>query len=115
MGKISVLRDHADVDPLTLLCAPPRDETPEARATRERAEADAKRTSDAIDEQLRQERTSRAKRRAPVKVLLLGQSESGAWQCSPDPCVALTSDDDHRQVDRREKCVPCAVSPLPRC
>ncbi|KAI0314443.1 G-alpha-domain-containing protein [Amylostereum chailletii] len=65
------------VDPLDILSAPPKDETPEQRAMREREEAEARRVSDLIDEQLKAERTSRAKRKQPVKVLLLGQSESG--------------------------------------
>jgi guanine nucleotide-binding protein alpha-1 subunit len=70
--------DSADsVDPLAVLSAPPKDETAEQRAARERAEADAKRVSDLIDEQIRQEKAARAKKRMPVKVLLLGQSESG--------------------------------------
>lgn len=44
---------------------------------REHAEAEARRVSDSIDEQLRQERMALKKKRKPVKVLLLGQSESG--------------------------------------
>ncbi|VDB91649.1 unnamed protein product [Peniophora sp. CBMAI 1063] len=65
------------VDPLDLLAAPPKDETSAERAVREAKEAEAKRVSDAIDDQLKQERVSRSKKKAPVKVLLLGQSESG--------------------------------------
>ena len=65
-------------DPLTMAIAPPKDETPEQRAERERKEAEARRVSDEIDEQLRVERAALKKRKPPVKVLLLGQSESGA-------------------------------------
>ncbi|KAG5635583.1 hypothetical protein H0H81_010729 [Sphagnurus paluster] len=64
-------------DPLALALAPPPDETPEARAVRELAEAEAKRVSDGIDEQLKREREAERKKKRPVKLLLLGQSESG--------------------------------------
>lgn len=64
-------------DPLTLAIAPPADETPEARALRLQLEDEARRTNDEIDEMLRQERAALRKRKKPVKVLLLGQSESG--------------------------------------
>jgi hypothetical protein len=68
-----------DNDPLAAAIAPPPDETPDARAARLRAEAEARRISDEIDEQLKQERASRRKQRPCVKVLLLGQSESGMF------------------------------------
>ncbi|KAH0834093.1 guanine nucleotide binding protein, alpha subunit [Lanmaoa asiatica] len=64
-------------DPFALVLAPPPNESPEAREARERAEAEARRRSDSIDEQLRQERITLKKKKKPVKVLLLGQSESG--------------------------------------
>jgi len=67
----------SDNDPLAAAIAPPQNETPEARAARLRAEAEARRVSDEIDEQLKQERASRRRHRPYVKVLLLGQSESG--------------------------------------
>ncbi|KAJ7153475.1 guanine nucleotide binding protein, alpha subunit [Mycena crocata] len=63
-------------DPLTAALAPPPNETPEEREARERAEAEARRVSDEIDAQLRRERENEKKRK-PVKLLLLGQSESG--------------------------------------
>ncbi|GLB44538.1 putative G protein alpha subunit [Lyophyllum shimeji] len=66
-----------DEDPLTLAMAPPRDETPEQRQLREQAEAEAKKISDEIDEQIRRERDVDRRRKKPVKLLLLGQSESG--------------------------------------
>lgn len=77
-GKASDISES--VDPLDLLAAPPKDETSAERAVREAREAEAKRISDAIDEQLKLERAARAKKKAPVKVLLLGQSESGMWR-----------------------------------
>lgn len=66
-------------DPLALALAPPRNETPEEKETRERAELEARRISDGIDEQIRQERAALKKKKKPVKVLLLGQSESGVF------------------------------------
>jgi len=70
---------HISVDdPLARAIAPPRNETPEAKQTRESAELEARQVSDRIDEQIRQERTALKKKKKPVKVLLLGQSESGA-------------------------------------
>lgn len=51
---------------------PPIDETPEQRQAREADEAEAKRISDEIDEQLRREKENDRKRKKPVKLLLLG-------------------------------------------
>ncbi|EIM81854.1 G-alpha-domain-containing protein, partial [Stereum hirsutum FP-91666 SS1] len=67
----------SDIDPLSIAWAPPPDESPEARAERLREEEAAQRVSDAIDESLRQEKASLKKRTKPVKILLLGQAESG--------------------------------------
>lgn len=64
------------LDPLASILAPPPNETPQQRAARERAEAEARKISEAIDEQIRQERIA-LRKKGPVKVLLLGQSESG--------------------------------------
>ncbi|KAL9710697.1 hypothetical protein Ac2012v2_006235 [Leucoagaricus gongylophorus] len=66
-----------DDDPLTLALQPPPDETPEQRQVREAAEAEAKRVSDEIDEQIKRERENERRKKRPVKLLLLGQSESG--------------------------------------
>ncbi|OSC96412.1 G-protein alpha subunit [Trametes coccinea BRFM310] len=65
-----------DEDPLSRLLAPPPNETPEERETRLRLEAEARLRSERIDDQLRAEKAALKKNR-PVKVLLLGQSESG--------------------------------------
>ncbi|KDR78260.1 hypothetical protein GALMADRAFT_209667 [Galerina marginata CBS 339.88] len=70
-------RSLDDLDPLTLAIAPPPDETYEQRLVREAAEAEAKRISDEIDEQIRKEREADRRKKKPVKLLLLGQSESG--------------------------------------
>ncbi|KAF8636295.1 hypothetical protein AX17_003649 [Amanita inopinata Kibby_2008] len=61
-------------DPLFIL--PPPDETPEEREIREREEAEAKKISDRIDEDIKLEKVALKKRRI-VRVLLLGQAESG--------------------------------------
>lgn len=66
-----------DDDPLTAALAPPPNETAEQKEAREAAEAEARRISEEIDEQLKAERAAQKKKKAPVKVLLLGQSESG--------------------------------------
>lgn len=62
-----------DEDPLTLAIAPPPDETPEQRQAREITEAEAKKISDEIDEQIRKEKEGERKKKKPVKLLLLGQ------------------------------------------
>lgn len=63
-----------DDDPLTLALMPPPDETLEQRQAREAAEAEAKRVSDEIDEQIKRERENERRKRRPVKLLLLGKS-----------------------------------------
>lgn len=63
-------------DPLTLAAMPPANESSQDRDRRLRDEAEARKVSDAIDAQLKEERLA-SKRRKEVKVLLLGQSESG--------------------------------------
>ncbi|KAI0065277.1 G-alpha-domain-containing protein [Artomyces pyxidatus] len=64
-------------DPITRLAAPPPDETLEEREERVRAELEARRVSEQIDDQLNQERIAARRMPKPVKLLLLGQSESG--------------------------------------
>ncbi|TFK29138.1 G-alpha-domain-containing protein [Coprinopsis marcescibilis] len=66
-----------DNDPLTQAIAPPPNETPEQRQLREAAETEAKKISDEIDLRLRRETEGEKKKKRPVKLLLLGQSESG--------------------------------------
>lgn len=68
---------HSSNDPLEVLLRPPPDETPALREMRILAEQQAKQVSDAIDEQLRVERAELKRNRPDVKILLLGQSESG--------------------------------------
>ncbi|KAJ7200210.1 G-protein alpha subunit [Mycena pura] len=65
-------------DPFALALQPPPNETPAARQERVERELEEKRVSDQIDEDLRRERAEGKKRsKREVKVLLLGQSESG--------------------------------------
>ncbi|TFY58737.1 hypothetical protein EVG20_g8040 [Dentipellis fragilis] len=70
-------RSSESVDPLALALAPPPDETPEERVQRERDEKEARHRSEMIDEQIRAERNAAAKKKPPIKVLILGQSQSG--------------------------------------
>lgn len=70
-------RDVSD-DPLAFVMLPPPDETLEERDVRIQREEEARRISEAIDESLKQERHLQ-KRKRVVKLLLLGQSESGAY------------------------------------
>ena len=66
-----------DRDPLEDVLRPPVDETEEERSIRLQTEEQAKLVSDAIDESIRRERQA-AKKKDVVRILLLGQSESGA-------------------------------------
>jgi guanine nucleotide-binding protein alpha-1 subunit len=72
-----------DSDPFADFLRPPPDESPPARAARERREAEAKRVSEQIDEDIRNEKSAMRKRRHQVTVLLLGQSESGKYRDHP--------------------------------
>lgn len=67
----------SDRDPLDAVLRPPVDETDVERSIRLQTEERAKRVSEAIDETIRQERQA-AKKKDVIRVLLLGQSESGA-------------------------------------
>jgi hypothetical protein len=72
----SVPQNHL-ADPFEAVLNPPQGETSAQRDARLLAEQLAKRVSDAIDEQLRAERAELKKSRPDVRILLLGQSESG--------------------------------------
>jgi len=69
-------REPPDNDPLDAVLRPPIDETPEEKAFRVAAEEEARRISQEIDESIRQEKLQRKKMKV-VRLLLLGQSESG--------------------------------------
>ncbi|KIM75863.1 hypothetical protein PILCRDRAFT_826888 [Piloderma croceum F 1598] len=65
-------------DPLAVFTDPPPNETDEQRVVREAKEAEEKRVSDEIDEGIRKDKVAMKKEKElVVKVLLLGQSESG--------------------------------------
>ncbi|KAJ6601209.1 guanine nucleotide binding protein, alpha subunit [Mycena vulgaris] len=66
-----------DSDPIANAIAPPQNESPEDREVRIQKERAAKQVSDAIDAELSREQAHEKKRPKPVKILLLGQSESG--------------------------------------
>lgn len=75
-------------DPLDAALRPPLDETEEEKAQRLSEEAEAKRISLEIDEGIKQEKQLRRKSKS-VRLLLLGQSESGAPSfclCSSATC-----------------------------
>lgn len=63
-------------DPLSAALQPPENETPADRDRRLLAEQEAKQVSDRIDEMLREEKKEKRLKPA-IKILLLGQSESG--------------------------------------
>lgn len=78
-------------DPLDAALRPPFDESPEEKVRRLAQEAEARRISQEIDDDIKRERTLRKKRQI-VKLLLLGQSESGTcslswWLYAPQPRV----------------------------
>ncbi|KAI0674554.1 G-alpha-domain-containing protein [Trametes maxima] len=76
MTLMPVSREPTDRDPLSAALRPPIDETEEEKAHRLADEEAAKRVSLAIDEAIRLEDKQRKKRKL-VRLLLLGQSESG--------------------------------------
>jgi hypothetical protein len=71
-------RHSQDSDPLDEALKPPPDESLEAREARLAQEDKAKRVSQAIDESIKAERQIMKKRKV-VRLLLLGQSESGNY------------------------------------
>lgn len=64
-------------DPFIELMQPPPDETPAQMEARLKREQDAQKVSDTIDEEIKKERAMAKKEKSIIKVLLLGQSESG--------------------------------------
>ncbi|EGO29383.1 hypothetical protein SERLADRAFT_457028 [Serpula lacrymans var. lacrymans S7.9] len=67
----------SDDDPLARAIAPPLNESLAEREVRIHEEQEAKRISDAIDDELNRQRQAEKKGPKPIKILLLGQSESG--------------------------------------
>lgn len=66
-------------DPFYELMQPPPDETPAQKTARLKRELDAQRVSDSIDEDIKRERAEGKKKKNIIKVLLLGQAESGQY------------------------------------
>ncbi|KIY68130.1 heterotrimeric G protein alpha subunit [Cylindrobasidium torrendii FP15055 ss-10] len=66
-----------DINPFTNTIRPPPNETPTEMTARLKSEEEAKRRSDKIDEDIQQARKQAKRERNIVKVLLLGQAESG--------------------------------------
>lgn len=66
-----------DADPFQEFMQPPPNETPAQTTARQKRELDAQRTSDKIDEDIKRQRAMAKKERNIIKVLLLGQAESG--------------------------------------
>ncbi|KZT02620.1 G-protein alpha subunit [Laetiporus sulphureus 93-53] len=64
-------------DPLSAILRPPPTETDRDRLLRLQREEEAKRISDSIDEEIRLDRERYKKSKEDVKLLLLGQAESG--------------------------------------
>ncbi|KAJ7685901.1 guanine nucleotide binding protein, alpha subunit [Mycena rosella] len=71
------MRSLDESDPIAVAMAPPENESPEERELRVQKERAAKQVSDEIDEQLSREQQRVKRQPKPVKILLLGQSESG--------------------------------------
>jgi hypothetical protein len=78
---LSTSKSGHDFDPLDELLKPPADETEEDRLIRLAQEAEARRISLQIDESIKAERQQQ-KKKSVVRLLLLGQSESGMSQPS---------------------------------
>ncbi|TDL21099.1 G-alpha-domain-containing protein [Rickenella mellea] len=76
-SKSAVLRPRSSSDPFTAALLPPPNETPEQRERRLQEEYEAIQRSNDIDEQLKRDGMALRKHKECVKVLLLGQSESG--------------------------------------
>ncbi|KAI0737180.1 G-protein alpha subunit [Daedaleopsis nitida] len=64
-------------DPLAKALQPPIDETPDERAVRLRQLEDAARVSKEIDDEIAQAKKAYDRRKKAIKILLLGQAESG--------------------------------------
>ncbi|GBE86117.1 hypothetical protein SCP_0806410 [Sparassis crispa] len=67
----------ANDDPLARVLAPPADETAEARAARLERAVEAQRVSHEIDEDIQESKKAFERRKKAIKILLLGQAESG--------------------------------------
>lgn len=82
-------KPQLEYDPLDELLKPPPNETEEDRVIRMAQEAEAQRISHQIDESIKAERQQQ-KKKSVVRLLLLGQSESGMSSPSQSTPSALT-------------------------
>lgn len=69
-------------DPLTLAIAPPANETAQQRIAREAEEERKRQISASIDAEIKAEKAALKKRGKQIKVLVLGQSNSGMFALS---------------------------------
>jgi guanine nucleotide-binding protein subunit alpha len=81
-------------DPFYDFMKPPEAETETQKTARLKGEAEAQRRNDAIEDQIKEDRARIQRDREIVKVLLLGQSESGepspcGWYHPPDKLLCL--------------------------
>lgn len=73
-----VLGKNGSEDPLARVLAPPPNETLEERVQRQKSEEKARKLSEDIDKYLKKDgELQKEKRKAVIRLLLLGQSESG--------------------------------------
>ncbi|KAI0703479.1 G-protein alpha subunit [Cytidiella melzeri] len=70
-------QDERQDDPLAKALQPPSDESPEQRVRREQQQREATRVSLQIDEGIQEAKKAYDRRKKAVKILLLGQAESG--------------------------------------
>ncbi|KAJ7326357.1 heterotrimeric G protein alpha subunit [Mycena albidolilacea] len=70
-------KTNPENDPFYDFMRPPADETPAQMTARLKREADAQRISDTIDEDIKRDRAQQRKSRKELRILLLGQGESG--------------------------------------
>ncbi|KAH9927896.1 G-protein alpha subunit [Amylocystis lapponica] len=75
-SKLFASVSEAD-DPLAQALQPPPDETPDDRAVRLQQQQEAQRVSHAIDEDIQESKKAFDRRKKAIKILLLGQAESG--------------------------------------
>lgn len=98
----SASRSSTD-DPLAHVFAPPPNEPQHDKENRVRAEQEAKKRSDAIDEEINKQRTAR-KNSKPIKILLLGSFRL-LYVCGwiADQIIV-------RQVKANQVCCVCSVT-----
>ncbi|TBU49747.1 G-protein alpha subunit [Dichomitus squalens] len=73
----SVHSSNTDGDPFTAFLRPPASETEHERVARLQREVEAKRINDSIDEEIKADRERLRKSKQDIRLLLLGQAESG--------------------------------------